>query len=158
MYTGRAAGSHIVVVMAVTTNASLKIDFGPGTAEAAYIYGAEYRPFGNVPASTLPLHCQYVPCTVCYVATRETTLMIPGTYYCPSNWTREYYGYLMAEQSHPEHRGRSTLILNVGAETAPAGEACEATNIFFPVEPRCGSLPCPPYEEEKGMTCAVCTR
>jgi len=29
---------------------------------------------------------------------------------------------------------------------------------FFPVEGRCGSLQCPPYEETKELTCAVCTR
>ena len=26
------------------------------------------------------------------------------------------------------------------------------------VEGRCGSLPCPPYEETKELTCAVCTK
>ena len=29
---------------------------------------------------------------------------------------------------------------------------------FFPVEGRCGSLPCPPYKETKELTCAVCTK
>ena len=85
--------------------------------------------------------------------------MIPGTYSCPPNWTREYYGYLMAKRSHPAHKGRSTFeCVDVGAETAPGGEECDGGVLFYHVEPRCGSLPCPPYEKEKEMTCAVCTR
>ena len=30
--------------------------------------------------------------------------------------------------------------------------------LFYNVEPRCGSLPCPPYEEEREVTCVVCSR
>ena len=29
---------------------------------------------------------------------------------------------------------------------------------FFPIEGRCGSLPCPPYEQTKEFTCVVCTK
>ena len=38
-----------------------------------------------------------VPCVVCYVSTRVAVMMIPAKTTCPSSWTREYYGYLMAE-------------------------------------------------------------
>ena len=164
VYTGRAAASHYSSsgggsnYQCLTADPA-NFDFGPGTVEASYIYGAEYQIFGNVPVSNLPLDCHDVPCTVCYVATRETALMIPGTYSCPPNWTREYYGYLMAERSHPTHKGRSTFeCVDVGAETAPGGEECEYEALLYHVEPRCGSLPCPPYEEEKEMTCVLCTR
>ena len=30
--------------------------------------------------------------------------------------------------------------------------------LFHHVEPRCGGLPCPPYDPQKEVTCAVCTR
>ena len=85
--------------------------------------------------------------------------MIPGTYICPSSWTREYYGYLMAERSHPGHKGRTTFeCVDAAPEFVPGGFTDQNGVIFYHVEPRCGSLPCPPYEEQKEVTCAVCTR
>ena len=134
-------------------------DFGPGTADMAYIYGAEYEMYGNVPSSNLHLHNHDVACAVCYVAPRETVLMIPGTYICPSNWTREYYGYLMTERNRAAHKGRTTFeCVDVAPELVTGGHANHDEAFFFHVEPRCGSLPCPPYEPEKEVTCAVCTR
>ena len=38
------------------------------------------------------------------------------------------------------------------------GTGDRISTVFYHVEPRCDTLPCPPYEEEKEMTCAVCTR
>ena len=141
------------------TESPQNFDFGPGTADASYIYGAEYRAFGNVPSSNLHLNAHDVPCAVCYVAPRETVLMIPGTYICPSNWTREYYGYLMTERNRPSHKGRTTFeCVDVTPEVVTGGHADHAGVIFYHVEPRCGSLPCPPYEPQKEVTCAVCTR
>ena len=60
-----------------------------------------------------------------------------------------------------EHHGhhRSTFeCMDVDAETEISGVDNRNGALFYHVEPRCGSLPCPPYEEEKEMTCAVCTR
>ena len=141
------------------TESPQNFDFGPGTAAMSYIYGAEYRAYGNVPSSSHDLDLNDVPCAVCYVAPRETVLMIPGTYICPSNWTREYYGYLMTERSHPSHKGRTTFeCVDVAPEVVAGGHANNEGVLFYHVEPRCGSLPCPPYEPEKEVTCAVCTR
>ena len=71
-------------------------NFGPGIADVAgYMYGVEYGP--NVPSSTTHLLNHNVPCAVCYVATRETVLMVPGRYTCLPNWTREYHGKLLLD-------------------------------------------------------------
>ena len=171
VYTGRAAGSPFFQsysfwgrVLIVTGGGGgnyqcvvedpENFDFGAGTETASYIYGVEYRMLGNVPPSSLPLNAHNVPCAVCYVADRETVLMIPGNYICPQNWTSEYYGYLMAEH-HTRYRSTFECV-----DMDPESEASESEDgaQFHHVEPRCGSLPCPPYEEEKEMTCAVCTR
>ena len=134
-------------------------DFGPGTSENAYIYGAEYQIWGNVPSSSHRLHNHNVPCAVCYVAPRETVLMIPGTYICPSNWTCEYYGYLMTELVNPNHKGRATFECMDSAPEDITGDHASLDGVLFHhVEPRCGSLPCPPYDPQKEVTCAVCTR
>ena len=69
--------------------------------------------------------------------------MVPGKYTCPQKWTREYYGYLMAA-SHGHHR--STFeCMDVVAETEVSGRDDRNGALFYHVEPRCGSLPCPPY-------------
>ena len=95
-------------------------------------------------------------CSVCYIAPRETVLMIPGKYTCPSGWTREYYGYLMsARYSHH----RSTFeCMDISPETIAGGHANQDGALFYHTEPRSGSLPCPPYEEQKEITCAVCSK
>ena len=160
VYTGRAAGSqhghsggggNYQCIVEDPEN----FDYGPGTVDASLMYGAEYKMRGDVPSKSLPLDDHDVPCAVCYVAERETVLMIPGKYTCPQKWIREYYGYLMAER-HNHHR--STFeCMDVKPETVISGRDHQGDAFFYHVEPRCGSLPCPPYEEEKEMTCAVCT-
>ena len=110
------------------TESPQNFDLGSGTAaENSFIYGAEYKIWGNVPSSSRPWHDHDVPCAVCYVAPRETVLMIPGKNICPSNWTREYYGYLMTERSiHSSHKGRTTFeCVNVAPEFI-AGDPCES--------------------------------
>ena len=165
VYKGRAAGSHYTHASGGSNYQCLtedpeNFDYGPGNADQAFIYGAEYQFYGNVPSSSLPLHDHDVPCAVCYVATRNTVLMIPGRYTCPQNWTQEYYGYVMTERSaHSSHKGRTTFeCVDAAPETIFGGHADHNGVLFHFVEPRCGSLPCPPYEEEKELTCAVCSR
>ena len=103
------------------------------------MYGAEYQVYENVPSTTLPLHDNDVPCVVCYVSTRETVLMVPGTYVCPPNWTQEYYGWLMAAGAGQQ---RSTFeCVDASAETIAGGGADQNGALFYHVEPRCGSLP-----------------
>ena len=62
------------------------------------MYGAEYQ-------DTSPLvtdsHDTDVPCTVCYVPTRNALYMILAKYDCPKDWTREYFGYLMSTLYSP---------------------------------------------------------
>ena len=166
VYKGRAAGSHWSHSgggsnYQCMTESPQNFNFGPGTStENSFIYGAEYQIWGNnVPSSSHPWHNHDVPCAVCYVAPREAVLMIPGTYICPSNWTREYYGYLMTERNHVLHKGRTTFeCVDVAPEFIAGDHADNDGVLFHHVEPRCGSLPCPPYDPQKEVTCAVCTR
>ena len=80
--------------------------------------------------------------------------MIPGTCQCPKKWTMEYYGWLMAE-SYSHYRTTFECV-DVAAEVI-GGNTHQEGALFFHVEPRCGSLPCPPYDPQKELTCAVCT-
>ena len=163
VYKGRAAGSHYShsgggANYQCITEEPENFNFGPGTVDASYIYGGEYEMWGNVPSSSLPLHQQNVPCAVCYATTRVALLMIPGKYTCPQNWTREYYGWLMAERFHQAHHRSTFECVDASPEAIVGGHTNQDGALFYHVEPRCGSLPCPPYDEQKEMTCVVCTR
>ena len=158
VYKGRAAGSYYGHKggggnYQCITEEPENFDFSAGTVEASLIYGVEYQLQGN--ANHL-LYNEDVPCAVCYVATRDTVLMIPGTYKCPHMWTQEYYGWLMAD-AYSHHRTTFECV-DVNSEATISGHADQNGALFYHVEPRCGCLPCPPYEEEKEMTCTVCTR
>ena len=48
--------------------------------------------------------------------------------------------------------------MDVSPESIAGGHANHDGALFYYTEARCGSLPCPPYEEEKELTCAVCTK
>ena len=119
------------------------------------IYGAEYQ---SSPANIFPanLNDHDVPCAVCHVTKRASQMMIPGRNLCPTGWTREYKGYLMAER-HDHYRTMYTCVdenpdYKVGSKTSLNGV------LFYFVEGVCGSLPCRPYIEGRELTCAVCTR
>ena len=84
--------------------------------------------------------------------------MIPARYECPTAWTREYYGYLMAAGTKWSHHHRTMyecvdkdpdLVPGEGGDTDPA--------FLYHVEAVCDGLDCPPYDPEKELTCVVCT-
>ena len=95
-------------------------------------------------------------CAVCRT-TRSTSIMIPATTNCPSGWTREYYGYLMAEHSN-NHRG-SFVCIDKFAQPFPGGRGhTPVAHDLFHVEAYCNIIPCPPYDDQKELTCAVCSK
>ena len=125
----------------------------------ALMYGAEYQTHTD---SSSHVHGRYdhdVPCAVCHVSNRTAVYMVPAKYTCPKGWTTEYYGYLMAEYSRAgRYRSQFTCL-----DTAlkPANGSLIANHdglLFYFVEGRCGSLPCPPYDNTKELSCAVCTK
>ena len=163
VYTGRAAGSHFSHRGGGSNYQCITLkpkneEFGDGSRGDGFIYGAEYQIEGHVPKSVLDLklHDHDVPCAVCYVSTRTAKIMVPGTFECPSRWTREYHGYLMTER-HNHHRSTFECV-DLEAQKAIGGHANRDGALFYFVEPRCGSMPCPPYDQVREMTCAVCTR
>jgi len=124
-----------------------------GAQPWAFMYGAEYQDTNPLRSRS---HDTDVPCAVCYVPTRNTVYMLPAKYTCPSGWTREYYGYLMSERySH----ARSTFSCVDRSLTPVTGSSHNYDGfLFYTVEGVCGSLPCPPYDRNKELSCAVCTR
>ena len=166
LYNGTAANSHHIEGgggnYQCLTSEPANFAFGRRREDAGYIYGTEFETWGNVPSSSLSLANQNVACAVCYVSTRGAVVMIPGTYVCPAGWTREYYGYLMSERH--KNRRSSFECVDHSPDILPRMEGDEEREgddegaLLYHVEPRCGSLPCPPYAEEREVTCAVCSR
>ena len=82
--------------------------------------------------------------------------MMPAKYTCPKDWTTEYYGYLMAERN--THSRSQFTCVDKSLKPVIGTNHNHDGLLFYLVEGRCGSLPCPPYEETKELTCAVCTK
>ena len=132
--------------------------YTPGVQGWSYMYGTEFYTL-NSPLSAKLDH--NVPCAVCYATTRETVLMIPAKPHCPSSWTLEYAGYLMSA-----YRGASGNVqyrtMFECVDKDPDSIPGSATNTdgaqFMHVEANCNGMPCPPYDPQKELTCAVCTK
>ena len=43
-------------------------------------------------------------------------------------------------------------------ESVPGSSANTDGGLFYHVEATCNGLPCPPYDTQKELTCAVCTK
>ena len=118
----------------------------------SYLYGAEYQ----YPRFTT--HDHNVPCAVCYTSQRASKLMIPTKITCPSSWTEEYEGYLMADR-YDHKRNVVYECVDKNAETVPGSSANTDGALFYHVIATCGTgLPCPPYVITKTITCVVCTK
>jgi hypothetical protein len=85
-------------------------------------------------------------------------IMIPAKTQCPSSWTREYYGYLMTEREHASHRRSSFDCVDVTPDVVPGGVANTNGALFYHVVASCNGLQCPPYQTNRVVSCAVCTK
>lgn len=120
----------------------------------AYIYGTEYQTALFDPL--VPLYNHDAVCAVCRVSSRGTVWMIPARNECPTTeWTREYYGYLMS--SEHLHTNSEYICVDRRPEARNGGHRNDNEGVIFPAEACCGSLPCPPYIEGYELTCVVCT-
>ena len=158
VYTGIAGGSHYTQSGGGANNLCLPKDPQyskngvPSSSSFSYLYGSEYQ------STLVGTHDHNVPCTVCYVATRASTLMIPAHTTCPTSWTKEYQGYLMAER-HNHARSAVYECVDQGAESVAGSAADNNGALFYHVVGTCGAgLPCPPYVTTKTITCVVCTK
>ena len=121
------------------------------------LHGAEYDTFLG------PLHNlanQNVACAVCLASTRAAMTMVPAKTQCPPSWTREYYGYLMAERENDIQFAQSSFTcVDVNPDIIP-GEAQDTGGTHFTnVIATCDDgIPCPPYEANRVLSCAVCTK
>ena len=157
VYAGRAGGSHYSQggggnpqCLPLDPNFYRTVS---GAQSWGFMYGAEYQETNGLVANTYDTD---VPCAVCYVPTRNVLYMIPAKYTCPSGWTREYFGYLMSER-HSHYRSQFSCVDYSLTSVTGSSHSLDGF-LFFTVEGVCGTLPCPPYNQNKELSCAVCTK
>jgi len=133
-----------------------------GDQSSGAIYGVEYQLDGSNSAmfSTTnnggtSLYNYPVPCAVCYVGGRSTILMIPARTQCSDDWTTEYGGYLAS--AHISHQRTSYICLDEAPEIA-VGDTAKNQGRLYPVDVRCGSLPCSVYVDNRELACVVCSK
>ncbi|XP_052764552.1 short-chain collagen C4-like [Mya arenaria] len=160
VYEGFAGGGHYKHTGASSNYICLPKDpiferDGRRATNVNKVYGAEYET--NSATFHSSLHDEDVPCAVCRVVGRSV-VMIPARNACYSGWQTEYSGYLMSE--YHNHAGNKELVCMDGnpekAEGSDAGDQNGA--LFYFALAFCGSLKCPPYSENKALTCVVCSK
>ena len=163
VYAGRAGGSWFrhtgggANYLCMPNNPDY-LAYQPGVQGLSPVYGAEYQTYSG-PLSAV--HDHNVPCAVCYASTRVAVTMIPAKTQCPSTWTLEYSGYLMSA-----YRGSSRYVdyrtmfecVDKNADSIPGSAASVDGAMFHHAEATCTGMPCPPYDPQKELTCAVCTK
>ena len=123
----------------------------------ATLYGTEYQMIDTPPALS-SLNGHDTPCSACYSSGRSAKIMIPGRTECTSSsWTREYYGYLMTDRSHVNHRSRVPVCVDVNAEAVAGGASDRDHSLLYFTETSCDGIRCPPYFLGSEITCVVCT-
>ena len=158
MYAGRASGTHYNHRGGAADKICLpdNPDYLNGTSRqegTTTVAGSEYEFHSDLLSN---LHNHNAPCAVCYVPTRATTIMVPAKTACPSSWTREYYGYLTTESSS-DHRSLYTCI-DINPEVIAGTSANTNPARIFLASTDCSGLLCPPYENNRVLSCAVCTK
>ncbi|KAK7095073.1 hypothetical protein V1264_006533 [Littorina saxatilis] len=152
VYTGVAGGKHYNQKGSGTNRLCLtrtpQFDNTAKPPGFDLLYGAEYE---HIPG----LHDREVPGSVC-LAPQSTTIMVPATLTCPPGWTPHYTGHLASE--HREHYGGEHICLDGSPEDDSSLVRNDDGLLFYLVVTVCGSLPCPPYINDKVVTCVVCSK
>ncbi|XP_060070096.1 short-chain collagen C4-like [Ylistrum balloti] len=122
------------------------------------LYGAEYDSNNDHAFFGSKSHDEEIPCAVCRSTSFVSSVMIPARTSCYSGWTKAYSGSLA---SGYYGYAAATEYVCVDEHAQPlAGGADRDDNgvLFLGVKAFCGSLRCPPYEQDKYISCVVCLK
>uniref|UniRef100_K1QIP4 Short-chain collagen C4 n=1 Tax=Magallana gigas TaxID=29159 RepID=K1QIP4_MAGGI len=155
VYSGFAGGSYCHHAGAAAEFVCLPRDPDLTTkfsSSMAFMYGSEYYQdeFGHGGGNDLP-------CSVCRSIAESSVLMIPGKSSCYDGWSMQYHGDLVAGYIGNE-AATQYICLDEYSETLSGGQSADNGKLFFPVKAVCGSLACPPYHNDRYLTCVVCTK
>ena len=158
VYAGRAAGSDSHAkgggsdILCMPNDPEYDdYDAGEGVSP---IYGVEYFPTSGQPLYNV--RHDNMPCAVCS-GSKSRVLMIPAKMTCPTNWQKEYDGYLMAPNQETNYRAAFVCVDSNPSTISGLGSNNDPSSDINHVEASCVGLSCPPYDDEKELTCVVCT-
>ncbi|CAC5405234.1 unnamed protein product [Mytilus coruscus] len=122
------------------------------TYHAIDLYGTEYETnfFRNNSQD------EDMPCALCRNNGSSSSVMIPGRRTCYAGWNMEYTG-ILAAGSHG-HSASNFICVDKDPEYIRSGKASDNGHLMYVVNVKCGSLPCPPYEENRQVYCVVCSK
>ncbi|XP_033747809.1 uncharacterized protein LOC117332862, partial [Pecten maximus] len=123
---------------------------------AARLYGAEYESHNSHSPFWSHSRDEDVPCAVCR-SSFASTLMIPARTTCYTGWTKAYGGYLAAG-GYPYKGASEYACVDDHPQPTGAPHSNDNGRLFFGVRAFCGSLQCPPYQENKYVACVVCLK
>ena len=94
-----------------------------------------------------------------FLPARAATIMIPAKTTCPISRTKEYSGYLTSEGEDASVHYRSSYnCIDANPDVISSTEANTNGALFYFVKSTCNGLACPPYEENRILSCVVCTK
>ena len=163
VYTGRVGGPHYANGGGGSNPQCLPLDPNfltsiSGAQYRSYMHGAEYQTHTDSSSQVHGRNNHDVPCAVCHVSNRTAVYMVPAKYTCPTGWTREYYGYLMSSYHGSDRRRIQYICIDADIKSVVGSSADTQGLLFYFVEGRCGPLPCPPYDNTRELSCAICTK
>ena len=128
------------------------------SSNAAQLSGVRNEVIGSPAPPLRNRYLTYLPCALCYTTTKSTSFMLPGRYTCPSRWSTEYSGYIMTEHTGSNVGGRrDTICVDQDAEAA-ATKGSSWPAVLYLMQATCIGLSCPPFDSQKPLTCAVCSK
>ena len=163
VYAGRAAGTKYNVKGG--TSDTLCMPESPQylstdtTANyVALLRGVEFETWGTTSTPYRNLLDADMPCAVCHTDTKQSVLTVPAQYTCPNGWSIEYNGYLMTEGEYSSRQHKNTLCVDKDAEAVPESQANTDPARVYLMKATCDGLPCPPYNTDMALPCAVCSK
>ena len=157
LYSGRLAGVFYNAkggganYLCLPDNPEYTLRYRSGVNGYSKVHGTEYE------YPIVGTHDHGVPCAVCYTTTRVAMVMIPAKTSCPTNWTREYYGYIMSENNGSDRSRNQYVCVDKDQVSVPGTSANINGNVLYHVEAACHGIQCPPYDPAKELNCVVCT-
>ncbi|XP_033728136.1 short-chain collagen C4-like [Pecten maximus] len=161
VYSGYAGGSHYSNKGAAAEYVCLPPDpsWGPKqnirAQQPGFMYGAEFE--DNILFNVKDRN-RDVPCAVCRSSNQSTSIMIPARVTCYPGWTEAYHGYLASGYYNQPAASQYVCVDQQPQTLLGGGSSNDDGKLFFQVRAKCGSLKCPPYEEDKVLSCVVCLK